>query len=228
VRAELAREGVRVPIAVIPTGVDLARFRPGDRGAARQALGLVSDAPLVLYVGRLDREKAVERVLLAFEHMAGTLPHARLVLVGQGKEAANLQRLAARLACAPRIAFLGARAHDALPVCYQAADLFLFASETETQGLVLAEAAACGLAAVAASAPGCDEVVRDGVTGVLAKPEPIALAEAAIGVLLDHERRAALGARARAVAEREFDVRLQLDRTLAVYGAAVAARRARG
>ena len=123
--------------------------------------------------------------------------------------------------------FLGARPHDALPVCYQAADLFLFASETETQGLVLAEAAACGLAAVAVAAPGCDEVVRDGATGVLAKPEPTALAEAAIGLLLDHERRAAMAARARAVAEREFDVRLQIDRTLAVYTEAVAAGRRR-
>jgi len=92
---------------------------------------------------------------------------------------------------------------------------------------VLAEAAACGLAAVAVAAPGCDEVVRDGATGVLAKPEPTALAEAAIGLLLDHDRRTAMAARARAVAEREFDVRLQIERTLAVYAAAVAAGRRR-
>ena len=137
----------------------------------------------------------------------------------------NLKLLAARLPCAPRVRFLGVRAHDTLPVCYQAADVFLFASETETQGLVLAEAAACGLAAVAVSAPGCEEVVRDGVTGVLVKPEPPALAEAALGLLLDHERRTAMGVRARGVAEREFDVRLQLDRTLAVYAAARAAPR---
>ena len=166
-------------------------------------------------------------MLVAFDHVAGTLPRARLALVGQGKEAAHLRALAARLPSASRVRFLGARPHDALPVCYQAADLFLFASETETQGLVLAEAAACGLAAVAVAAPGCDEVVRDGATGVLAKSDPTALAEAAIGLLLDHERRAAMAARARAVAEREFDVRLQIDRTLAVYAAAVAACRRR-
>jgi len=72
-----------------------------------------------------------------------------------------------RRGCRPpqRVQFLGARPHEALPVCYQAADLFLFASETETQGLVLAEAAACGMAAVAVAAPGCDEVVRDGRHG---------------------------------------------------------------
>jgi len=214
VRDELVQRGVRAPVAVVPTGVDLERFRPGERGAARRALGLSLDEPLLLYVGRLDREKSVERVLLAFDHVTGTLPRARLALVGQGKEAANLRALAARLPSAPRVQFLGARPHDTLPVCYQAADLFLFASETETQGLVLAEAAACGLAAVAVAAPGCDEVVRDGATGVLAKPEPTALAEAAIGLLLDHDRRAAMAARARAVAEREFDVRLQIERTL--------------
>jgi len=224
VRDELQRQGVRAPIAVVPTGVDLTRFRPGDRDAARRALGLALDEPLVLYVGRLDREKSVDRLLRAFDHVAGTLPRARLVLVGPGKEAASLRALAGRLPCAPRVLFMGARPHDTLAVCYQAADVFLFASETETQGLVLAEAAACGLAAVAVSAPGCDEVVRDGVTGVLAKPEPTALAEAALGLLLDAARRAAMGARARGVAEREFDVRLQIDRTLAVYATARAAR----
>jgi 1,2-diacylglycerol 3-alpha-glucosyltransferase len=224
VRDELQRQDVRTPITVVPTGVDLRHFRPGDRGAARRALGLALDDPLLLYVGRLDREKSVDRVLHAFDHVAGTLPNARLALVGQGKEAASLRALAARLPCAPRVLFLRARAHDTLPVCYQAADVFLFGSETETQGLVLAEAAACGLAAVAVSAPGCDEVVRDGVTGVLTKAEPTALAEGALGLLLDEPRRAAMGARARAVAEREFDVRLQIDRTLAIYAAALAAR----
>jgi glycosyltransferase involved in cell wall biosynthesis len=225
VRDELQRQDVRAPIAVVPTGVDLMRFRPGDRAAARRALGLALDEPLLLYVGRLDREKSVDRVLRAFDHVAGTLSQACLLLVGQGKEAVALRALAATLSSAPRVRFLGARAHDTLAVCYQAADLFLFASETETQGLVLAEAAACGLAAVAVTGPGCDEVVRDGVTGVLAKPETTALAEAALGLLLDDERRATMVVRARAVAEREFDVRLQIDRTLAVYAAALAARR---
>jgi glycosyltransferase involved in cell wall biosynthesis len=213
-------------VTVVPTGVDLERFRPGSRAAARRVLGLAGDDPLLLYVGRLDREKSVERVLLAFEHVAGTAPRARLVLVGQGKEAPRLRALASRLTAAARVTFLGVRDHDALPACYQAADLFLFASETETQGLVLAEAAACGLPAVAVDAPGCDEVVRDGVTGLLAKSDPAALAEAAVGLLLDDERRAAMAVRARETAVAAFDVRLQIDRTLSVYTeAAEAAQR---
>jgi 1,2-diacylglycerol 3-alpha-glucosyltransferase len=227
VRDELVRRGVRAPMAVIPTGVDLARFRPGDRAAARRALGLPADDPVLLYVGRLDREKSVDRVLLAFERVASTVPRAQLVVVGHGKEAERLRRRAASLSAAGGVQFLGVRAHDTLPLCYQAADLFVFASETETQGLVLAEAAACGLPAVAVNASGCDEVVRDGETGLLTKGTATALAEAAIGLLLDGERRATMAARARDVAEREFDVRLQIDRTLDVYAEAAARVRSR-
>jgi 1,2-diacylglycerol 3-alpha-glucosyltransferase len=222
IRDELHARGVRAPIAVVPTGIDLTRFRPGDREAARRSLGVGAGEPLVLYVGRLDREKSVDRVLSAFERVASTIPAARLVLVGQGTEADRLRRMAASLPMAQRIRFLGLRPHDALAECYQAADVFLFASETETQGLVLAEAAACGLPAVAVNAAGCDEVVRDGDTGILTKGDPAALAEAAIGLLLDPERRRAMARRAREMAERLFDVKLQIDRTMAVYADAVA------
>ena len=149
--------------------------------------------------------------------MAGTVPDARLLIVGAGTEGARLRHLAAGLAARDRIVFLGSRPHPDVVPCYQAADLFLFASETETQGLVLAEAAACGLPAVAVAAPGCEEVILDGQTGLLTKSDPAALAEAVIGLLLDEGRRRAMGRLARQVAERDFDVRLQIDRTLAVY-----------
>jgi glycosyltransferase involved in cell wall biosynthesis len=217
IRDELRARGVSTPIAVIPSGVDLARFRPGDAGEARRACGLHPQDVVLLYVGRLDREKSVDTVLLAFERIASTVPRARLVLVGRGTMTERLQRLAAALPVAARIEFAGAWPHDALPPWYRAADLFLFASQTETQGLVLAEAAACGLPAVAVSAPGCNEVVCDGETGVLTKADATAVAEAAIGLLLDGERRRTMGARARQVAEQAFGADLQLARTLAVY-----------
>lgn len=82
---------------------------------------------------------------------------------------------------------------------------------------MLAEAAACALPAVAVSAPGCDEVVRDGETGVLTKNDPAALGDAVIRLLLDPGRRRQMARRAREIAEREFDVRLQIERTLNVY-----------
>ena len=226
-RDELQARGVRAPIAVVPTGVDLRCFRPGDRAAARLTLGLPAAGALLLYVGRLDREKSVDRVLLAFDRVASTVADAHLLLVGQGTESVGLRALARSLGASPRIMFLGARPHDALGDCYRAADAFLFASETETQGLVLAEAAACGVPAVAVSAPGCEEVVRDGETGLLTKSDPTALADATIGLLLDEPRRRQMGRAARAVAEREFDARLQIERTVEAYAEARARRRAR-
>lgn len=222
-RDELRGRGVRAPIAVVPTGVDVTRFRPGDRDGARRALGLGADERIVLYVGRLDREKSVGRILTAFERVAGTVPGTRLLLVGHGTQAEHLRRQAQASAVGARIRFDGVQPHADLPRYYRAADVFVFASETETQGLVLAEAAACGLPAVAVSAPGCDEVVRDGETGLLTKVDAAALADAVIGLLLDADRRAAMAGRAREVAAREFDVRLQIERTLAVYAQAIAA-----
>jgi 1,2-diacylglycerol 3-alpha-glucosyltransferase len=227
IREELFARGVRSPIAVVPTGVNLTRFAPGDAAAARRALGLAAEDRVLLYVGRLDREKSIGRILCAFERVAGTMPRARLVLAGHGTEAESLRRQARAHPAGDRIVFLGVRPHEALVAVYRAADLFVFASETETQGLVLAEAAACGVPAVSVSGPGCDEVVRDGETGVLTKPDIASLAEAVIGLLVDTERRTGMGLRARAVAEREFDMRLQVERTLRVYADALARVRTR-
>jgi glycosyltransferase involved in cell wall biosynthesis len=166
-------------------------------------------------------------VIDAFGTIATAVSGSRLLLVGQGTHEASLRRQAEASPAAARIHFHGGMSREALPPFYQAADLFMFASETETQGLVLAEAAACGLPAVAVNAPGCAEVIHDGDTGVLTKGDPSALAEAAIGLLVDPARRATMALRARQLAEREFDVALQIDRTLAVYTDALA-RRTRG
>jgi len=224
IRDQLRQRGVRTPIAVVPTGIDLGQFAPADQAAARRALALPEGDAVVLYVGRLDREKSVDRILTAFDRIAGTVPRARLVLVGHGTETERLMRLARAMRVGDRIHFLGVVRHDAVAACYQAADVFLFASETETQGLVLAEAAACGVPAVTVAAPGCDEVVRDGASGLLTKNDAAALAEAAIRLLLDAPRRLAMGKRARQIAEQDFGVGIQIDRTLALYREALGRR----
>lgn len=200
----LRARGVRAPIAVVPTGVPLDVFSPGDAARARRELGLPTNVPICLYVGRLDREKSVERVLDAFAAVADAVSDSHLVLVGQGTHEPALRRHAAASHVAGRIHFHGGMARASLPQYYRAADLFMFASETETQGLVLAEAHASGLPAVAVRASGVDEVVQDGETGVLTKAETSELSDAAIGLLLDHDRRAAMGQAARRVAAERF------------------------
>ena len=214
----LGEAGVRVPIAVVPTGVPLDLFCPGDRDEARRTLNLPDEARLCLYVGRLDREKSVERVLEAFGSIADAVSGARLLLVGQGSHEGSLKRLAAASPARAVIDFPGSVAREALPPYYRAADLFLFSSETETQGLVLAEAHACGLPAVAVRASGVDEVVRDGETGILTKRDARDLAEAAIGRLRAAPRRLAMGRTARELAERDFSAAHQVEVMAGLYG----------
>jgi len=213
----LMRGGVRAPIAIVPTGVPLDLFCPGERSEARRALGLPGDAPLCLYVGRLDREKSVERVIEAFASIAEAVSGVRLILVGQGSHEAALRRLASASPAGSAIDFMGSVSREGLPPYYRAADLFLFSSETETQGLVLAEAHACGLPAVAVRASGVDEVVRDGETGLLTKSDAQELADAAIGLLLDPDRRLGMGRAARDLAERDFSAMGQVEVIAGLY-----------
>jgi 1,2-diacylglycerol 3-alpha-glucosyltransferase len=213
----LAQVGVRASISVVPTGVPLDLFRPGDRVVARRDLGLPERAPICLYVGRLDREKNVERVIEAFGSIADAVSDARLLLVGQGSHEAALKRLAAASPAGTAVTFTGSVAREALPPYYRAADLFLFSSETETQGLVLAEAHACALPAVAVHASGVDEVVRDGETGLLTKSDAQELADAAIGLLLDPTRRLGMGRAARELAERDFSAARQVEAMVELY-----------
>jgi len=213
----LAAGGVKAPIATVPTGVPLDLFCPGGRLEARRALGLPAEVPLCLYVGRLDREKSVERVIDAFGLIAGAVSGARLLLVGQGSHEAALKRVAAASPARSAIDFLGSVVREDLPPYYRAADLFLFSSETETQGLVLAEAHACALPAVAVGASGVDEVVRDGETGLLTKSDAQELADAAIGLLLDSTRRLGMGRAARQLAERDFSAMRQVEVMTGLY-----------
>jgi glycosyltransferase involved in cell wall biosynthesis len=209
-------------VSVIPTGVDLTRFSPGSREPARRRLGLPADGLICLYTGRLDREKSLERVLDAFESVAAAVSNASLHLVGKGSHGHALERRAATGRVGRRIVFHGGLGREVLPDYYRAADLFLFASETETQGLVLAEAHACALPAVAVRASGVDEVVSDGETGVLTKGESGEMADAAIGLLLDPARRVAMGQAARRLAEARFPAGRQIEAMVGHYEALLA------
>jgi glycosyltransferase involved in cell wall biosynthesis len=197
--ARLRAQGVRQPIEVLPTGVDLDRFRPGDRAAARAALGLPA-GPVVLYVGRLDREKNVGFLLDAFARVAAVDPAATLVLVGRGTSEAALRRRAAGLAARARIRFVGGVPHEAVVRYYQAADVFVFASMTETQGLAVLEAMAVGLPVVAVRASGVEETVVDGVSGLLVPTDHEVFAAAVLELLGDADLAAKLAAGAREAA----------------------------
>jgi glycosyltransferase involved in cell wall biosynthesis len=145
-------------------------------------------------VGRLDREKNLPLLLEAFRRAADARPDARLVLVGRGTRAEALGAEVRRWPAGARIRFAGGVEPARVAAYYRAADAFLFASTTETQGLAVLEAMATGLPVVAVRASGVEEAIVDGVSGRLVAEDARLLAEAALEILADPHLAAKLGA----------------------------------
>jgi glycosyltransferase involved in cell wall biosynthesis len=204
--------GVTSRIEVVPTGVDLKQFAPGDREAARRQLGLPGDAIILLSVGRLDKEKSVEFLLKVFDAVGSLSSESYLVLVGQGKAERPLKALASKLPVGARVLFVGAVPSGKVAEYHRASDLFLFASQTETQGLAVAEAQASGLPVVAVRASGVEEVIRDGETGLLLPAEVKQFAGATHQLLFDTSRRRRMGELAREVISKQFSAEQSVAR----------------
>jgi D-inositol-3-phosphate glycosyltransferase len=167
-------------IAVVPCGVNLRRFRPLGKAWARRRLGLDSTGPLLLYVGRFDPVKGLERVLLAMTALPDDFKGRLLMIGGDGPlapEAKRLQRLAGELGLAGRVVLVGPLRQEELPPYYSAADLVLIPSLYESFGLVGLEALACGTPVVATPVGAMPGILREGLNGcVLDDFTPLALA----------------------------------------------------
>jgi len=160
-------------IRVLRNGVDLVRFRPADRAAARQRLGLAK--PTLISVGHLIDRKGHDIVIRALENLGGF----DLLIAGEGERRDDLERLARDLGVAGRVRFLGQVSQDALVELYNAADILVLASSREGWANVLLEAMACGTPVVASNVWGTPEVVAAPEAGrLMAERTPEALAEA--------------------------------------------------
>jgi phosphatidyl-myo-inositol dimannoside synthase len=206
--------GRRLPLVVVPPGVDVERFTPlgsDERKTARQRFGLDPDVPLVLSVSRLVPRKGMDTLISASGAVARHVPGLQVAIAGSGRDRTRLERLAAR-EHAP-VQFLGRVADDDLPTLYGCADLFTMLCrdrwgglEQEGFGIVFLEAAACGVAQVAGRSGGSHEAVVHGETGlVIDDPTSVPQVAGALTALLaDAGLRREMGAAARLRAEQAF------------------------
>jgi len=213
----LLRElGVRAPIAVVPSAIDVERFASGRRSPlVRARLGAHDGEPLALVVSRLGLEKNVE---LAIDACAA-LPDLRLAIVGEGPHRAALEERARQSGAAGRVRFVGTLARERLPDVYASADAFVFPSTSDTQGLVLAEALAAGLPVVAAESDASRDVLTG--AGMVAPPDASAFAAALRAALERGRDQSAVH-----LAFSRFTVESQTRRILEIYREVRAARAA--
>jgi glycosyltransferase involved in cell wall biosynthesis len=197
-RDVLTGYGITTPIHVIPTGLPADCFRQGDGARFRALLGLPAARPLVLYVGRVAHEKNIEFLLRVFARVRATAPEALLVIAGEGPAQRALQHSAERLGIAKDVRFVGyLDRNQTLLDCYAAADVFVFASRTETQGLVLLEAMAQGAPVVSTAELGTRSIL-DKDAGAIVVPESVdEFAAAVVRVLQSPALRASLAAQGR-------------------------------
>ena len=184
-------------IVSLRNGVDLQRFVPLDRAAARAQLGI--DGFTVISVGVLDPRKAHDLTIAALP----MLPDVKLLIAGIGPERKKLEALAASLGVTDRVKFLGPRSD--IPRLMQAMDVLVVNSHQEPFALTVLEGLASGVAVLATAVGGTPEMIAHGKNGALVSPrENAALAESLITLLHEPELRARLGRDARQSAEAHF------------------------
>jgi glycosyltransferase involved in cell wall biosynthesis len=216
IRQILQEYGVTRPIEVIPTGVPFPKPLAPDPTFPRAALGIAADAPIVLYAGRLAREKNLGLLFRAFRRVREVEPRAVLLLAGAGPWEAEARRMIEELGMGSGVRFAGLLDPERLACCYAAATVFGFPSLADTQGMVLVEAKAAGLPSVCVDAFGPAIVVRDGVDGLLVADDEALFAAALLRVIREPGLRAALSAAGLADAER-FSVTAMASRYEHVY-----------
>ena len=206
--------GRKLPVTVVPPGVDTERFRPlteTERLEARRHFGFAPNAEVVVGISRLVPRKGFDTAIRAAALLKGSRPDLVLAIAGGGRDEGRLRQLAEQLS-AP-VVFLGRVSNDDLPRLYGCADVYTMLCrnrwaglEQEGFGIVFLEAAACGVPQVAGDSGGAAEAVEDGVSGLVVRtPEdPRDVAAALERLLDDPAERARMGVAGRERAVREF------------------------
>ncbi|OEY65471.1 glycosyltransferase [Marinobacter sp. X15-166B] len=219
--------GVKTPSFVQPTGIEYQRFqavRPGDVDALRQRLQLAGNEKVLISVSRLSNEKNIDFMIDAIAALREqTDTPFRFLMIGDGHQRDRLQQRIEQYQLADRFVLVGAIPPNEMATWYRLGDVFVFASRSETQGMVILEAMAAGLPVVAVRSSGIDDVVRQGFNGfkTVAKQEPW---RAKVQLLLEDDAlRAELSEHALAFAK-DFSVDQFARDIRLIYATALASR----
>lgn len=216
------RKRFKVPVEALSNGVDLAQFKPGKPDTKiLNKYNIKPGIPRVLYVGRVDPEKSISKVVEAFAKALPEVLKAELLIVGDGIDKINLEEQVKELGISQNVKFPGRILPPDLVEIYKVGSVFATASETETQGIVLIEAAAMGLPLIAVNAGAVSEICQNNQNGILCQPGNVdEMAEAMKKFLTDSRLREKFGKKSLEIAK-IHDINHTLARFEEIYQAAI-------
>lgn len=210
-------------VVLMPTGVDaLPKSTTSEQKEFRDTWGIAKTDELIGYIGRLGAEKNLDLVVDAFRRLAPKRPNLKLLFVGDFDYRDELEQLAAQTGYGERVIFTGRMPRDELDVAYRQLDVFIFPSMTDTQGLVVHEAAAAGCPLVLVDRY-VSEVLHDGVNGYYASESGLGIARKVAKILDDPELKKQFGAESRKLA-RVYSEKSQIAKQLELYRQLLQAR----
>lgn len=210
--------GVTANAEVIPTGLQAHSFANADGKAFRTQHGIALDRPLALYVGRVAHEKNIPFLLHMLPKLLKQVPNALLVIAGEGPAEESLHALSQSLGLQQHVQFIGYLDRKTqLNACYQAADVFVFASKSETQGLVLLEAMAQGTPVVAIAELGTKSILVEGQGALIAPDDHTGFAARLATVLKNSTLRQQLSASALSYVQEHWTARVQAEKLVMFY-----------
>ena len=210
--------GVHTPSEVIATGLQSNSFAPADGAAFRAKHGIPAQRPMLLYVGRVAHEKNISFLLEVVRILADEVPDILLLITGEGPAEASLKQQVHHLGIQKYVQFLGYLDRNTeLNACYQSADIFVFASKSETQGLVLLEAMAQATPVVAIAELGTASVLVEDQGARIAQENELDFVEKIQGLLINPQQREALGLRGQVYAQQKWSAVAQAEKLLTLY-----------
>ena len=190
----LKNYGISTHAEVIPTGIEPDSFVLGDRATFRKNYNIPQNRPVLLFVGRVAHEKNIGFLLKVVDQARKIIPDVLFVIAGEGPARESLMQDVKELGLSDNVMFIGyLDRHTELNNCYRSADIFIFASRTETQGLVLLEAMAQGVPVVSTAELGTRDVLMEGMGVWIAKEELADFSEKVVKMLSNADLRKELG-----------------------------------
>lgn len=211
IKKTLIERGVKARIEVVPSGVDLKQFENADGSKIRKKYGLVG--MVALYLGRVAKEKNLDFLIDAFDEVFKAKKDVTLLIAGSGDSEEFRKNIKKEFA--NRVIFAGEIASKDVPLYYAAADIFVSASATETQGLTYVEAQASGLPVVVMSCIGSKDIINNGEDGFIVKTKK-GLSKKVIFLLENKKIRAGMGIKAKKNSQK-FSIEITSKRLLGVY-----------